>query len=426
MVDKSDNLCSCYSWGWSDDGRLGLSPLSNSANSANSANPRNSASPTKNDSNTTHNIINCRGGLQDLYNWPMPTFSADISPLNNKPIRSIAGGARHSVFCNSDGVVSCSGWNGHGQCGRKIDKTNPNAGFLEPVTVEGIMKAGQPVFCKEVFAGHATSYALTGEGKIYSWGKGLWGALGHTVEDGDDAERDSPKARIVKSLTDQTVTILSAGFQHVVCQTHAKRIYSWGRNNFGQLGLGKNSMDSKFFPTPMEITKGLSANEKIIKITAGHNHSLLLVEIKRPDQRVEITVFGWGCCDNKRLGGVDARMHHTPQEIHSVTTLVRKNNLVLKDIKGGGSHSLALEKYNGLVIAWGGGQYGQLGHGHIWDRADPVFVTGLRSVVAIGAGQRHSMALVDRIQATDATDGELYVWGYNEYGELGLGDCDVR
>ena len=36
------------------------------------------------------------------------------------------------------------------------------------------------------------------------------------------------------------------------------------------------------------------------------------------------------------------------------------------------------------------------------------------------------MALVDRVTTNDATDGEIYTWGFNDYGELGLGDCNVR
>ena len=394
MSKASDKLTSIYCWGWSDDGRLGIGD-----------------------------------DTEDLYKWPMPNFNVDESPLRSKPVKHVAGGARHSLYVNSDGVVLASGWNGHGQCGQPIDKSDPNTCFTSPVRVEGIMLQGRPDFCKEVQCGHATSYALTGEGKIYSWGKGLWGALGQDAEEDMNVEDDQPVARILRSLSAQTVVSLTAGFQHVVCITYSKRIYTWGRNNFGQLGLGRESMASKFISTPTEVTSGLSINEKVLTITAGHDHTLLLVQVKRPDQRVEVTVFGWGCTANFRLGNVDERMHHTPQEVFSVTQFVRTNNIVLKDIKAGGAHSMALEKFNGLVIAWGGGQYGQLGHGHVWDRADPVFVTGLRSAVAIDAGQRHSLALVDRISgenATSETDGEVYAWGYNEYGELGMGDCHVR
>ena len=63
----------------------------------------------------------------------------------------------------------------------------------------------------------------------------------------------------------------------------------------------------------------------------------------------------------------------------------------------------------------------QLGYGHVWDRTDPVMIVGLRSVVELSCGSRHSVALVDRVTTNDATDGEIYCWGFNDCGELGLG-----
>ena len=59
----------------------------------------------------------------------------------------------------------------------------------------------RPVFVKEVECGHATSYALTGEGRVYSWGKGLWGALGRDPEEEVDEEQDQPQAKLLKSLS---------------------------------------------------------------------------------------------------------------------------------------------------------------------------------------------------------------------------------
>ncbi len=96
---------------------------------------------------------------------------------------------------------------------------------------------------------------------------------------------------------------------------------------------------------------------------------------------------------------------------------------------------------SGQVVAWGAGEYGQLGSGFLWDDATPRFVVNLDNVVDISAGfrytkyryfwvtissnfcilyvcmyicYRHSMAIGE-----NPTD--VYAWGYNGYGELGLG-----
>jgi hypothetical protein len=57
----------------------------------------------------------------------------------------------------------------------------------------------------------------------------------------------------------------------------------------------------------------------------------------------------------------------------------------------------------------------------LWDDPQPTLLNGIDHVVQISAGLRHSMALIQKNGAT-----ELMGWGYNGYGELGLGDTDMR
>ncbi|GMI09188.1 hypothetical protein TrLO_g12383 [Triparma laevis f. longispina] len=390
-VASGNRTSSCYAWGWPDDGRLGFGGAEHDP---------------KGKSPIHHEI------------HPHPNFM--FTREEKDVVKGIAAGGRHSLFLMADGRVSATGWNAHGQLGiRETDS------FYKPVDVEGLKKAGRVLFCKQVAAGHATSFALTGEGKIYSWGKNKWGGLGQDFEDDEDPEEDQSKARIVKELMNQPIVDISAGYQHCTCTSFGGRTFAWGRNNYGQLGLGKEAFDAGWIGKPTEI-KWRPGSEKVIRLSSGYNHCVCLVEITRPNKVIEITAFAWGCPDDSRLGGCDQRRHFEPQEVHGLTTIVRKNHWVFKDVKCGGAHTLVLEKYNGLVVAWGQGRYGQLGYGNVWDRADPVMIVGLRSVTDLSAGARHSVALVDRVASNDSTDGEVYSWGYNDHGELGLGDCAVR
>ncbi|GMH56818.1 hypothetical protein TrRE_jg12761 [Triparma retinervis] len=388
----SNRSASCYSWGWPDDGRLGMGSPSHD--------------PT---------------GKKPIHHeiWPHPNSSFTRSDVDM--VKGIAAGGRHSLFIMGDGSVRASGWNAHGQCGSKPATKN----FYTPVKVEGLKTQGRDLFIREVSAGHATSYALTGENKVYSWGKGNWGALGQEIMDDEDPEEDQWKPRILKELINERVVSVSAGYQHCVCTTFGCRTFAWGRNNHGQLGLGKEALDAGWVGKPTEI-KWRPKAEIVKRFVAGYNHCAALVEVTRPDKRVEVTCFVWGCPDDSRLGSVDVRMHYVPQENASLTQMVRKNHWVFIDVVAGGAHTLVLEKYNGLVVGWGSSQYGQLGYGHVWDRADPVMIVGLKSVQKLAAGARHSIALVDRVTSSDATDGEVFTWGFNDYGELGLGDCNVR
>jgi alpha-tubulin suppressor-like RCC1 family protein len=70
-------------------------------------------------------------------------------------------------------------------------------------------------------------------------------------------------------------------------------------------------------------------------------------------------------------------------------------------------------KNDGQVFAWGWNSYGQLGEGSTNNRAIPVPVPGLSDVMAIAAGDSHTVALKN--------DQTVWVWGRNDFGELGAG-----
>src|SRR5438034_9913568 len=71
----------------------------------------------------------------------------------------------------------------------------------------------------------------------------------------------------------------------------------------------------------------------------------------------------------------------------------------------------------GTVWAWGSNGNGQLGNGTTNNSSVPVQMTGLAGVVAIAAGQVHSMALKN--------DGTVWTWGDNVYAQLGNGNFYV-
>jgi len=83
----------------------------------------------------------------------------------------------------------------------------------------------------------------------------------------------------------------------------------------------------------------------------------------------------------------------------------------------GGYHSLAL-KSDGTVWAWGDNYYGDLGDGTTTDRNTPVQVSGLTGVTAISGGGQYSLAL--------KSDGTVWAWGDNYHGKLGDGTTTDR
>ncbi|KAM8804350.1 RCC1 domain-containing protein 1 [Eudromia elegans] len=79
----------------------------------------------------------------------------------------------------------------------------------------------------------------------------------------------------------------------------------------------------------------------------------------------------------------------------------------------GHEHALALGAH-GETYAWGGGRHGQLGHGVLEPEREPRLVEALAGVAMreLAAGGWHS--------ATVSESGDLYVWGWNESGQLAL------
>jgi len=84
-------------------------------------------------------------------------------------------------------------------------------------------------------------------------------------------------------------------------------------------------------------------------------------------------------------------------------------------VAAGSTHSLAL-KSDGTVWAWGKNDAGQLGIDPVAtpEQHSPVQVPGLADIVAIAAGDRHSIAL--------ASNGNVYAWGSNSSAQTG-GPC---
>jgi len=125
-------------------------------------------------------------------------------------------------------------------------------------------------------------------------------------------------------------------------------------------------------------------------------------------------LLGWGSNGNGQLGNNGVVDSSLPTQVNRTGVLEGK---VVTALATGANHSLALCS-DGTLAAWGYNGYGQLGNGSTTDSLIPVAVSSTgtlsgKTVVAIAAGQFHSLAL--------CSDGTLAAWGYNFYGQLGNG-----
>jgi alpha-tubulin suppressor-like RCC1 family protein len=217
------------------------------------------------------------------------------------------------------------------------------------------------------------------DGAVYGWGNNSFRQLGN----GTNISTLTPTMAVG---LESGVTAVAAG-QYFSMALKQGAVYTWGNNTDGQLGNGTNN------PSDTPILVG-SLSSGVTAIAAGYYHALAIKDG---------ALYAWGDNSNSQVGDGSTTDRWTPVAVTGMTSGVTA-------VAAGWAHSLALK--DGAVYAWGDNNYGQLGDGTRTDRGTPGVVAMLGSgVTAIAAGSQHSMAL---------KDGRVYVWGDNFYGQLGL------
>jgi alpha-tubulin suppressor-like RCC1 family protein len=183
-------------------------------------------------------------------------------------------------------------------------------------------------------------------------------------------------------------------------------LYTWGRNNRGQLGLGAAVTTDQKLPLKIPDFEGVAA------MSFNQNSSLAL--------KADGTVWAWG---ENAQGQLGLGTPPAPPEPHTPDITPRSSPTRIPSLSGavaisaGYRHALVLME-DGTVRAFGDNSTGQLGDGSSVSIADyPVTVLGLSDVVKVVAGSMHSAAL--------RRDGSVWVWGRNTYGNLGQGSADA-
>jgi alpha-tubulin suppressor-like RCC1 family protein len=285
-----------------------------------------------------------------------PSTPVQVTGLTG--VTQVAAGSLFSLALRSDGTVWAWGDNTHGELGRGTVTDHE----VTPAQVPGL--AG----VTKISAGRLFGLALLSDGTVRAWGLNDFGQLGN----GTTADSAVP----VKVAGLSQVTGISAGWDSAVAtQTSGisavTSVWTWGGNDYGQLGDGTLTSHS----TPGRVT-GLTAY--IAGITAGNGFAEAL--------GTDGSVWGWGINDVGELGGGRSASPVT----HPVNTIGAGSGIT--QLSAGVGHVLAL-KSDGTVLAWGYGAWGQLGNGSTASPAGPVQVTGLTSATQVAAGSESGYAV---------------------------------
>nr|CAD7446271.1 unnamed protein product [Timema bartmani] len=304
-----------------------------------------------------------------------------------------------------------------------------------------------------VHSGGKHAMALTLDGKVFSWGEGEDGKLGHNNRLSVD------KPCLVEAFKSKRVRDIACGSNHSAAITSSGELYTWGLGEYGRLGHGDNitqlkpklvsSRDNQEVPgadytrvrrfqvqTTLEsggadYTRVRRFQVRTTLDSGGPRCDMCVFQVKgllgvrvvqvacgsRDAQTLALSdegmVFSWGDGDFGKLGRGGSDGCSTPHNVE------RLNNMGVCQIECGAQFSLALTR-SGQVWTWGKGDYFRLGHGSEQHVRKPTVVEGLRGkkIIHVAVGALHCLSVTDT--------GQVYAWGDNDHGQQGNGTTTVN
>lgn len=298
---------------------------------------------------------------------------------NDVPLK-IACGDEHTALITENGKLFMFGSNNWGQLGlgSKVTVSKPTC-----------VKALKSEKVELVACGRNHTLICTAQGRVFASGGNSEGQLGL----GNCDERTSFQ-RITFFDSHGSIKMLAAGSNTSAALTESGKLFMWGDNSEGQVGLGKQSHAS----TPQEVGVGRG----ISWVSCGYYHSAFVT--------VDGGLYTFGERDCGKLGLSTDQLtgHREPQRVKAITERVIQ-------VCCGGGHTVALTDED--VYTFGLGQYGQLGHGtFIFESRLPRHVEHFKKgrVCHVTCGENHTAVITD--------SGLLYTFGDGRHGKLGLGE----
>ncbi|XP_022531523.2 E3 ubiquitin-protein ligase HERC2 isoform X2 [Astyanax mexicanus] len=316
----------------------------------------------------------------------VPSFSETLSALN---VVQVSGGSKSLFAVTAEGKVYACGEATNGRLGLGL-----SSGTI-PIPRQVSALSNYVVKKVAVHSGGRHAMALTVDGKVFSWGEGDDGKLGHF------SRMNCDKPRLIEALKTKRIRDIACGSSHSAAITSSGELYSWGLGEYGRLGHGDNTTQLR---------------PKLVKVLLGHR----VIQVacgSRDAQTLALTdeglVFSWGDGDFGKLGRGGSEGCNIPQNIE------RLNGQGVCQIECGAQFSLALTK-SGVVWTWGKGDYFRLGHGTDVHVRKPQMVEGLRGkkIVHVAVGALHCLAVTET--------GQVFAWGDNDHGQQGNGTTTVN
>jgi len=197
------------------------------------------------------------------------------------------------------------------------------------------------------------------------------------------------------SFRNKEVVMASIGRGHKACITSDGILWTWGTSLTGESGHG----DCKTRERPQIIPRSVFDGSSAVMVSCGINHMMVLTA-----ERVVFT------CGSNSYGQLGLGSCYDHDELTKI-----KGFFGVCMVACGSTFSMAVT-INGRLYSWGNNQDAQLGHNDYIQRISPTIISSHvfagNAVESVSAGKFHAAAVT--------TNGDLYLWGANNTGQLGM------
>lgn len=304
----------------------------------------------------------------------------------------------YAVHSSDKNIVYGTGINTDSQLGHNLDEKTSNIIFIpRPITLPLRDTSTKVV---GMAAGRAHLLILTTEG-LFTLGNNAYGQCGRSIILSENYE----KSMVVHSIPDikgKKIIAVAAGQDHSILLTETGEVYTCGWGADGQTGLAH--YQNEYRPS---LVKGDLAGQRIIKVACAVDCVLALSDKGK--------VYGWG---NAEYGQLPVKEDNYQINIATELDIQELGHII--DIAAGGSFCMVLNS-NGNVYVWG---YGILGLG---PQVQKVLKPTMIPSTLFGNNIYNQNTKVTNIYcgisqlAAVTNSGDLYMWGCNKFGSLGLG-----
>ena len=263
------------------------------------------------------------------------TISADSLTLTETVENTmIAAGNTFGVILKADGTVWTWGNNTYGQLGNGEVK---NSSTSKLTRVLGVNGEGYLSDIKQISAGAYGVIALTNDGKVVGWGRNEYGQLANTK-----TANSAVPVYIQKQVkvTDEAGTVtteyhdldnikqISRGSSHALALTNDGKVWAWGLNNYGQLGINvghTTASNANYKRTyAVQVQKQIAITledgtegttlvdlDNIAQVSGGTDFSTALTN--------DGTVWAWGLGKSGQIGNAAASTVYIPKQVSNLT-----------------------------------------------------------------------------------------------------------